>query len=526
MTTAGNLEWQDALTPLNAPFFMAAGNIFTNYTWASPSPPTPPGGFPPTPELKYHPKLLQSFETAKSLNQPSSNVFEGIDVFGRNCYGGFDISKSLDMIFPTLLPSLGLSVAIFAPGWTWERAKDDGTRRSWTEWWDDDLRLWLGPSDPDSDACPIGAYFGPRQRSRSCTDPTNVCLPFYTNFGRGSGNFWWMFGRRVYIGPMPTNDQPGTSGWTDIGASFPMPDRLWPRARILRTNGGELTDVALDDGNWTLKDIALSELDAWEGSSCLRLTITEVATFGDSLVPSVILPLCTLQASNVTAGEIFITVIAKVINAPEGYLTTLPYILWADDKPADVCSYTLSGSSTILSQSHIANGWCRTEVAARVQISADPSYTTPVIGLEITPTGLDKPTSHLSIECLIGSIIVSPVGVPRCLPSFQHEANWKRLESPVDSPPFNLWGILSWAETERYSHLGYFDIIVSGIPNLDTVSIESAQNATYLWLGSSTSEKQWNSFVVCGLDIAEVPNYSDATGVNILSGRSGSMQTD
>jgi mannosyl-glycoprotein endo-beta-N-acetylglucosaminidase len=32
VTTEGRLDWQDALTPLNAPFFDVADALFLNYT--------------------------------------------------------------------------------------------------------------------------------------------------------------------------------------------------------------------------------------------------------------------------------------------------------------------------------------------------------------------------------------------------------------------------------------------------------------------------------------------------------------
>ncbi|GJJ09821.1 hypothetical protein Clacol_004045 [Clathrus columnatus] len=519
VTTAGNLEWQDALTTLNAPFFMAAGNIFTNYTWASPIP-TPPGGFPPCP-VQHHPKLLQSARMAIHLNQSASQVYIGIDVFGRNCYGGFDISKSLDMIFPTSLPDLGLSVALFAQGWTWERAKDDGTERSWTEWWNDDLRLWLGPSKPNSDNVPVSGYFGPRKRSLTYTEIS----PFYTNFSRGSGKAWWMFGTKVYDAVAPdSDDHLERSGWTDVGASFPMPDRLWPQTRILDLPNEENKDCHLVDttfdGSWIAKDIMLDESDVWQGSTCLKLTFTSKLILDNSLIPGFILPLCTLSDLNVTTpGKYSLTIMTKFPGITTDHPTILPQILWADDK-SPVCSYALSDSSTLLSRNHIANGWYCIEVEALLTRPADTSFTTPVLGLQITSVNPDDTLNrriYASFECLIGSIVLNPVDrTHKAVSSDACVATWKPLQLPGDGSLQTLWGVLSWDKEENYRGSGYFDIVVSVKTDLDHSTMRSTLEDEVLWLGSSTAEKKWNSFVVSGLDLQEIPNYNQTIKVGYV----------
>jgi mannosyl-glycoprotein endo-beta-N-acetylglucosaminidase len=76
-------------------FFEACDGIFLNYTW----------------NIEC---LTRSLTEAK--NRPL-DVYVGIDVFGRNCYGGggFNTNAALSVV-----RQYGLSAAIFAPGWVYE----------------------------------------------------------------------------------------------------------------------------------------------------------------------------------------------------------------------------------------------------------------------------------------------------------------------------------------------------------------------------------------------------------------------
>jgi len=66
VTIEGRLEWQNAVTPLNRPFFDACDGIWINYTW-----------------LESTPRL-----TALEAGQRRRDVYMGVDVFGRGTYGG------------------------------------------------------------------------------------------------------------------------------------------------------------------------------------------------------------------------------------------------------------------------------------------------------------------------------------------------------------------------------------------------------------------------------------------------------
>ena len=66
VTSQGVLQWQDTLNHLNMPFFEAADAIFINYTWKEGTP----------------------RQAAAVAGARKHDVYMGVDVFGRNTYGG------------------------------------------------------------------------------------------------------------------------------------------------------------------------------------------------------------------------------------------------------------------------------------------------------------------------------------------------------------------------------------------------------------------------------------------------------
>ncbi|CAF2058951.1 unnamed protein product [Rotaria magnacalcarata] len=95
VTKDGELKWQNQLNELNELFFNVCDGIFLNYTWK--------------PEM-----LLESKITA---GKRCRDVFVGIDVFGRGCFGGggFNTREAMTISYKS-----DLSTAIFAPGWVFE----------------------------------------------------------------------------------------------------------------------------------------------------------------------------------------------------------------------------------------------------------------------------------------------------------------------------------------------------------------------------------------------------------------------
>ncbi len=108
VTVGGELQWQDELNDENGDFWAACDGIFLNYTWKCN-------------DVKN--SLKNSMDFCDFMVGDYSSVYVGIDVFGRNCFGGFDSAKALSMIRSECRSRGGdgqLSVAIFAPGWTHE----------------------------------------------------------------------------------------------------------------------------------------------------------------------------------------------------------------------------------------------------------------------------------------------------------------------------------------------------------------------------------------------------------------------
>ncbi|CAH0563881.1 unnamed protein product [Brassicogethes aeneus] len=98
----GKLAWQNELNSNNIDFFESCDGIFLNYVWTEE-------------------KIIKSLSLA---GQRNFDIYVGIDVFGRNTFGGgnFNCFKAAEKI-----RQYNLSMAIFAPGWTHETLKpEDG----------------------------------------------------------------------------------------------------------------------------------------------------------------------------------------------------------------------------------------------------------------------------------------------------------------------------------------------------------------------------------------------------------------
>ncbi|PNT74402.1 hypothetical protein BRADI_1g14127v3 [Brachypodium distachyon] len=95
VTVNGHLNWQNKLNEYNKPFFDLCDGLFVNYTWK-----------------ENYPQ-----DSAAVAGERKYDVYMGIDVFGRNSYGGgqWNTNVALD-----LLKKDDISTAIFAPGWIYE----------------------------------------------------------------------------------------------------------------------------------------------------------------------------------------------------------------------------------------------------------------------------------------------------------------------------------------------------------------------------------------------------------------------
>ncbi|EPZ32719.1 glycoside hydrolase [Rozella allomycis CSF55] len=111
LTIDGEIKWQNRLNQLNLPFFNVADGIFINYFWSV-----------------MHPR-----ESAILAKERARKVYTGIDIWGRNTYGGggYDTYKALQVI-----ADAGTSCALFAPAWTYE-SKDK------SEFEENEIKFWI-----------------------------------------------------------------------------------------------------------------------------------------------------------------------------------------------------------------------------------------------------------------------------------------------------------------------------------------------------------------------------------------------
>ncbi|KAI4306494.1 hypothetical protein L6164_029768 [Bauhinia variegata] len=138
ITTNGALIWQNQLNQYNKPFFDLCDGIFVNYTWR-----------------ENYPRL-----SAAVAGDRKFDVYMGIDVFGRNTYGGgqWNANVALDR-----LRKDDVSAAVFAPGWVYESKQPPNFETAQNRWWGLVEKSWGAlPNNPKA-------------------------LPFYTNFDQGRG---------------------------------------------------------------------------------------------------------------------------------------------------------------------------------------------------------------------------------------------------------------------------------------------------------------------------------------------------
>ncbi|KAK3139047.1 hypothetical protein QOZ80_5AG0377030 [Eleusine coracana subsp. coracana] len=138
ITVNGELDWQNKLNKYNKPFFDLCDGLFANYTW----------------------KKNDPQDSAQVAGNRKYDVYMGIDVFGRNTFGGgqWNTNVALDLI-----KKVDISTAIFAPGWLYETKQPPDFENAQNRWWGLVENSWGV----------LRSY------------PKN--LPFYSDFNQGHG---------------------------------------------------------------------------------------------------------------------------------------------------------------------------------------------------------------------------------------------------------------------------------------------------------------------------------------------------
>ncbi|RWS31301.1 cytosolic endo-beta-N-acetylglucosaminidase-like protein [Leptotrombidium deliense] len=141
---SGCVSWQNELNLKNSSFFDACDGIYLNYSWSTES-------------------LQKSVEFGEQCNR-KYDIYVGIDVFGRGCYGGGGMNTNLAV---NVIKDFDLSMAIFAPGWVHEILGSKNFHENQLKFWSS-LNL-------------------PVRRLLSC-------LPLQTSFCRGFGKMLFKHG--------------------------------------------------------------------------------------------------------------------------------------------------------------------------------------------------------------------------------------------------------------------------------------------------------------------------------------------
>ena len=198
-----------------------------------------------------------------------SDVYIGVDVWGRGSHGGggFGCYKAISHIDPEFL---GLSVALFGHGWTWE-SEQDKSGWTWEAWWAYERKLWLGPPiagehvevpphkrKEDEPPCEHGPFQALVEFFPRLPPPNPAERPFFTTFSPGVGWAWFVRGTKVFS---------SETGWTDVDKSTSIGDLVFPRPALAWENGDRDETVPAASA-----DISMD--DAWLGGSSLVVSFS------------------------------------------------------------------------------------------------------------------------------------------------------------------------------------------------------------------------------------------------------------
>ncbi|KAJ9478149.1 Glycoside hydrolase [Pseudozyma hubeiensis] len=503
----GQLAWQDALNEHNVSFFQAAHTFFTNYTWARPPQPLPPGQLidpnddnPQILQLRgygltgpddggHHPQLLLSAAMVDSLDRPREDVCVGIDVFGRNCWGGLKTWKSLNMIGPHRQEQdrLGLSVALFAPGWTWEEESAGLTlqpsqaskKRRWADWWHIDSSFWIGlPSTPTSEQFritlspdevkPLQSYFNRsnlrtnRGRRRASKDG------FYTNFSFGSGTKWFDGGELVHDWSRGTD---ANAGFTDMGVCMPKSDLLYATAHDGSGTAGT-SRSRQELLSWTFDHDRV-----WSGTASLQVTVAQKDREALDTARRMHIPLCSAVLED--CGE----------NLENGKSDEWQYTIVYDGENRLQPLLALAETSNQARGIHVPvdgathrnlpNGWTAATVSFRV-VHSDRSQARECLTLSLGFTASVQPEASLHVR--IGALQVSKQSAPTgktALSMDVRPASDLANDATSDQGAKRLQAsVLDWTASRDFCSSSYYNVWVQKVDRPES----------RVWLGTSTRE--------------------------------------
>ncbi|KAK4743173.1 hypothetical protein SAY87_001174 [Trapa incisa] len=170
VTVDGDLTYQNQLNESNKPFFEKCDGIFTNYNWK-----------------ENYPKM-----SAAVAGDRKYDVYMGIDVFGRNTYGGGEWKTNVAL---DVLKEGSVSAAIYAPGWVYEKDQPPDFETAQNRWW------------------------GLVEDSWGAVQSYPKALPFYSNFDQGRGYHFSVHGNQISSDPWNNISRQGLQPFVKFGQS-------------------------------------------------------------------------------------------------------------------------------------------------------------------------------------------------------------------------------------------------------------------------------------------------------------------
>ncbi|KAF8650366.1 hypothetical protein AX16_005262 [Volvariella volvacea WC 439] len=269
VVTYGYIYYQNRLNALNLPFFLSSTGLFTNYWWY----PYTTSSTNPKGNVTYFNKLDPTLTGNAPLSQPEvarkqvNDVYIGIDVWGRGTFhpAGPGIYQALTHIAPA---QYNLSVALFAPGWTWE-IDETSPSWNWDYWWGKDHALWVGtggepaPGDPESNPGNEGPFVPVSSFFPVIGSPDPIDLPLHSHFSPGVGQAWFVNGIKVFQ---------SAKGWADLDKQTSVGDLLWPAPALAWSSGSGTSPLPHGESSVVMAD-------AWNGGSSVRVRLFHNLSF-------------------------------------------------------------------------------------------------------------------------------------------------------------------------------------------------------------------------------------------------------
>lgn len=492
----GEVRWQDRLNAYNLPFFMPSTSFFTNYTW----------------QPHYPSSMVQYFLTLEQLQSTKQirDIFVGIDVWGRGQHGGGGLAcyKALEHIEPQ---SLGLSVALFGQGWTWE-SEQDKPGWNWDAWWAYERTLWVGPADaadtPVIEDPPAGCTHGPFKPLASFfamqPPPNPRVLPLFTTFSPGVGRAWFVEGRRVF--------EAAGAGWTDVDKTTALGDLLWPRPALAWHDAESSAPLPS-----ALPSVHMD--DAWLGGSAVRVALSIAGSDADdAFFRCLWLPVQSLALSPGVPYVVALVYKEAFADGAEGDVGLLVKPLAPDGGPA------VEIAPLDAECGDLAHGWRR--LAVRLVLapdSAGPAQDAQdvacALGL-VLGVATEDPSTPLSLALTLGALTVCPEPDPATAPASARLiwADFAHAPPPgATGPPARFAGVLTW-ESGEYC-----------VP-LPSTTVTGPEDPTPAWpLGTRPPAfVYYNIYVIAhtGEGVALRPEDATFIGTTGLDGRQNRFYVD